>query len=404
MSSARVRLVERLFSDHVGIDFSSTEVRVMRLRHTDAGMEPVTYKTVSWPGGVIAEGRIVDAARAVSCLKQLRKDTGIRRAYAALPENLVASELIIVPAHEHTNMRRVVREHFVAAGTRAHTLIYDYRVVGHVSGGIAVQVFFADRIDVEAYIAVCTRAGIALIGIEPRHAALARAVTSAEEAYLVLIDIRDEDTAISMLANGLPLVTHVAECGGTTITAAIAQAHGVSHDTARTLRDKHGITSKGEGAKAFQEVGEVLVRVEHMVNRALAYWYEQKSWHPSDASLGKFLLSGSVSTMPGLAEYLSGTLRHEIQEANVWQNCFSFEEVIPSITKDKAASYAAAIGLALAAKQSIVSLLPTAIEHAAVRQEQVRYNIHKAFMIVASIVLAVLCAALAVVLYKYIAI
>lgn len=401
MSSVRVKFMERLFSDHVGIDFSSTHIRVMRLRPSRADMVPVAYGSFKWPEGVVEGGKIIDTTRAAAYLKHVKKSTGIRRAYASLPESVVTTELIILPSKAHSNIRHAVGAHLDAIGHNHATTMFDYRVIGRAPAGIAVQVFFVERMILDVYLGACATAGIAVIGIEPRHAALARAVTNKDEPYLVLVDVHDTDTAVSVLADGMPLMTGVMAFGGADLTDIIARIHGVDHDRARTLRDMHGITPKGEGAAAFQELGESLVAVEDMVKRASIYWHEQKTWHPDDANLGKFLLSGELSVVPGLADYLSATIGHNIVEANVWENCFSFDDVIPVITREAAAPYAAAIGLALAAKPSTISLLPPAAEHAIVHREHIRHTFLKAGMIVLSVVLAVALGAVCVLGYQF---
>ncbi len=400
MSSRRFNTIDPIFSDHVGIDFDTRSVRVIKLKRNNKGMIPVLHRTFSWPDGVVVNGIITDKARAVTFLKQIKKSCSIHRAYASLPDTVVATEMILLAHNSYKTVRQGIQKHFTDTGITK--VFFDHRVLGKTPAGMAVQVVSVAKDVLDGYLLVTSHAGIALVGIEPRHAALARAITKKGEEYFILVDIHGTRTSVSVLAKGIPIMTEEVPFGGRDLSQVISKVHGIDTKQAWELLETHGVSTDGEGKKAFQELGEALVILEDLVKRAAAYWHEQKTWHANHIPISRFHLSGEASTVPGLADYLSATLRHEVLQTNVWQNCFSFQDVIPDISRDEAAPYAAAIGLALAPAPSDISLLPKASEHAMVRKEHRLHILHKIGIIIITTILAAGLAAVCVLVYQYI--
>jgi hypothetical protein len=63
-------------------------------------------------------------------------------------------------------------------------------------------------------------------------------------------------------------------------------------------------------------------------------------------------LTGAGSAVKGLDEYISIELRVPVTIANVWANCLSLDEFVPTLPQLQAINYAAAIGVALTSNDS----------------------------------------------------
>ncbi|MEK7070355.1 MAG: hypothetical protein AAB966_00955, partial [Patescibacteria group bacterium] len=62
--------------------------------------------------------------------------------------------------------------------------------------------------------------------------------------------------------------------------------------------------------------------------------------------ISKLILSGRDSEIVGLKEYLSQSLKIDVQTAEVWGNIFSLNNSVPEINFLDSLNYAVAIGLA----------------------------------------------------------
>jgi len=61
----------------------------------------------------------------------------------------------------------------------------------------------------------------------------------------------------------------------------------------------------------------------------------------------RVILCGGNANIQGLPEYLEHVLNISVDRANIWQNIFSFDEVIPEMPYEMSLSYATAVGLAM---------------------------------------------------------
>jgi Tfp pilus assembly PilM family ATPase len=84
------------------------------------------------------------------------------------------------------------------------------------------------------------------------------------------------------------------------------------------------------------------------INRHFVYWHTHEDEDGiKNPPIKKILLCGGDSNLVGLPDYLSVTMKTEVEMANVWCNILNTEEYIPSIDFKDALSFAASLGLAL---------------------------------------------------------
>jgi len=68
---------------------------------------------------------------------------------------------------------------------------------------------------------------------------------------------------------------------------------------------------------------------------------------PPANGIEKIILCGGDSNLIGLTDYLSVSMRHKVEVANVWINITNVEKNIPKIDFKKSLSFTTALGLAL---------------------------------------------------------
>ena len=91
-----------------------------------------------------------------------------------------------------------------------------------------------------------------------------------------------------------------------------------------------------------------LSKLKDEIERHFRYWNNRTDKKGKKVpQIEKVILCGGSSNVVGLREYLSGSLKARAERANVWQNAFSFDDVIPDIVFSQSLGYATAIGLAL---------------------------------------------------------
>ena len=78
------------------------------------------------------------------------------------------------------------------------------------------------------------------------------------------------------------------------------------------------------------------------------YWHTHKDEEGKDRPLiKKVILSGGDSNLIGLSEYLSVSMKINVEIANVWVNITDTGKYVPEISLDESLKFASALGLAL---------------------------------------------------------
>jgi Tfp pilus assembly PilM family ATPase len=78
----------------------------------------------------------------------------------------------------------------------------------------------------------------------------------------------------------------------------------------------------------------------------MQYWH-LRTGSDEKRRIQKIVLCGGSANLKGLPAYLTETVGVTTERANVWENTFSFDEVVPPIDRRHSLGYATAVGLAL---------------------------------------------------------
>ena len=93
---------------------------------------------------------------------------------------------------------------------------------------------------------------------------------------------------------------------------------------------------------------QTLQEISDELKKIFLYWQAQADRKNEKMKpIKRILLAGEEAGRPGFVEFISKTFNIPTEVAGVWQNAFSLENYIPSISKNESLGYVAAIGLAL---------------------------------------------------------
>jgi len=130
----------------------------------------------------------------------------------------------------------------------------------------------------------------------------------------------------------------------------------------RLLKDRINITIVNDGAVQYTssvsvDLGEIIkdgqfeneefIKLSQELNKTMIYWFTSKKDNNQNLKIEKAFLVGENALNIKLIEALENSLKIDIESANVWGNCFSLEDYVPKIKKDKALKYAVSIGLSI---------------------------------------------------------
>lgn len=334
----------------VGLDFSDATMRFVSLEITQKGIIPNRFADMAIPEGAMNGGRIVDSQKFVAFLKTVQKEHKLRYVHISIPESQAYSVTLSLDSAAIKDIRGAI-ELVIEDNVPLKVLetVFDYHILFSSEKELIVQVVAMSESVAHAYYNAFIEAGIFPVSFELEGQAIGRAVVPNKDrgSYMV-VDFGAHRTGIAVITNGTAMLTATLDFGGNMLTQILAKELKISIEDAEKMKREYGLTGVGEHKDIFSILSSGISVLKEEINRRYVYWQEKKNQIKSFPQIETIYLCGGHSNLLGLDEYLSASLKIPVVQANPWVNCLSFDDVIPSMSKDTSMSYVTAIGLALA--------------------------------------------------------
>ncbi|MGH7389099.1 MAG: type IV pilus assembly protein PilM [Candidatus Rokuibacteriota bacterium] len=290
-----------------GLDIGSSAVKVVQIRNGD-GHRLAALGVVPLGPDSITEGAIRNPTAIASAIREAVSMAGVRSRDAVI--GVSGRELIIkkvqipeVPARELHDAVQLEAEHHIPFAI--DEVFLDYHVVGTREGVMDLILVAVKKSKVTEYTAVVEDAGFAPVVVDVDGFALGNQFElnhpeSRGEA-VALIDIGASTMKTNVVRGGASIFARDIPFGGNNYTQAIAQ-------------HLHVPLEQAEAAKVGRDVGiawDAIVPALEAVSRELSLEIQRTfDYFASTADserIGKIVLAGGCSQLPGLADYLSST-------------------------------------------------------------------------------------------------
>jgi type IV pilus assembly protein PilM len=343
-------LLNKIFrksSESFGLDIGSSSVKVAQLKGTGKDRTLTAFSMVPLPVDAIADGSIREPQMVADAIKQAVAKAGVKSSDAAI--SICGRELIIkkvqipeVPAKEVHAVVQLEAEHHIPFAI--DEVFLDYHTVGKHDGLMDLILVAVKKSKVTEYMSVVEQAGFSPSIVDVDGFALGNQFElnypdEGNEA-VALIDIGAAIMKTNVLRAGATIFARDIPFGGNNYTQAIAQRLNISFDQA-------------EAAKLGKDVGvkwETLVPPLEAVSRELSLEVQRTfDYFASTAEserIGRIVLAGGCSQLPGLNEYLSSNWGIPVELARPFERI----EVAPAYAEEVAAAapaLAVAVGLGL---------------------------------------------------------
>ncbi|MCX6784810.1 MAG: pilus assembly protein PilM [Candidatus Komeilibacteria bacterium] len=294
------------------LDISEATLRLVQLKKGASGIRLVSFGEISLPEGVLVNGQIKDNDKVVSHLKELiHRVNGqyILTPYvrACLPEPKSFIKLVDLTYPNSTQVESeissLISQHFPY---NADEVYWDWQYLDS-KDKTKILLGVCPKTIIDNYQEVLEQAGLYPLSLEIEAEAIVRS---------------------SVPTNS------------TTLTALLTQALRVKQETAETIKYQ-GLVAN-QTPDAYRQILESYFQplIEHLHK---AQKFQEKNF-PSLPLPQGVILSGGLSNMPGLVEYLQKNLPQAVVIANP---LMKIARVVKDFSLNQANSYATAIGLAL---------------------------------------------------------
>src|SRR3989344_985245 len=191
---------------------------------------------------------------------------------------------------------------------------------------------------VKRYMAIFKAAGLELLSLDTEPFALIRSLVGNDRSPA---DIGSVVSNLSVVVNGIPILSRSLDVGGLTITKAIAKSLNVSLSKAEQLKYDVGL-SQGQGGPGgvFKTIEQALAPIVDELKYSDFYKNQDQK------SIEKIILTGGSSQLLNLPEYLSGLLGVRVFLGDPWARVIYPEELKP-VLDEVGPRFAVAIGLAM---------------------------------------------------------
>lgn len=336
----------------IGVDISSTSVKVLELTKQNGRYWVENYANIELPEGSVVEKNIVNTDAVGEALEKAieKADTRTVNAATAIPNSLVITKVIEMDEDMSDDERevqiRMEAEQYIPFSLDEANL--DFAVTSEPAatlGKVNVVLVATRTENVDNRVEVLNIAGLTPKIVDVENFALERAFEVIADTFAMdvktvgVLDIGHSTTTFSVLQNGKTVYTREQSFGGKLLTQAIQNHYGIDFKEANDAK----IESRLPDDYEHEVLEPFLDQVEQQASRALQFFQSSSTVGDID----HLLLIGGSANLPGLARRLQGNLGYRTTVANPFVKMSLANTIDAKKLEADAAGLLVACGLAL---------------------------------------------------------
>lgn len=372
-----------LFSSHpsyLGVDIGSASIKVVELKNENGRPRLLTYGFAEEPVDIIHDNTEAMAKKIASLLVKICQTAKVstKKTVAALPSFSVFSSLISLPNMSKKDLPQAIywqakkfvpmpleemtldwklldEEIRVADLTVArqlknntNTMVDNTRMATDSSSAeereenndLKVLIAAAPKKLVLHYLDIFKMAGLDLLSLETENFAMERSMVGGDKNPIMIVDIGEITSDISVVENSIPLLSRSVAVGGRLITEAVMNSLRIDKKRAEQFKRDIGFLP-GEG-----NLPQVIGRVVAPIINEIKYCFDLYAASKSNQHIEKIILTGGSSFLPNIDQYLSELLNIKVFIGDPWARVI-YPLELKSVLDELAPRFSVAIGLAM---------------------------------------------------------
>jgi type IV pilus assembly protein PilM len=338
----------------LGVDVSSTSVKVVELGRSGGDYRVESYAVEPLPANAVVEKNIAEVEAVAETIRKAVKRAGSKNKLCALavPSSAVITKLITMPANlndqDMESQIQLEADQYIPYALEEVNL--DFEVLGsNEKNPETVDVLLAasrsENVDVR--VAAAEMAGLTprimdveAYTIENIFPLLGMDVAAEDHKPLVaVVDVGATMTSIDVLEDGKLIYTREQPFGGKQLTEEIMRRYGLSYEEAGLAKKEGGLPDNyvTEVLEPFKET------MAQQVHRFLQFFFAA-SQH---AAVDRIALAGGCAAIPGIDELIESRVGTPTTVANPFHSMALASRVNPQRLANDAPSLILACGLAL---------------------------------------------------------
>ena len=291
----------------VGVDISSTAVKLLQLSRTGNRYRVEHYAVEPLPPNAVVEKNIVEVEAVGEAIRRAMARSGSKARYAAaaVAGSAVITKLIPMPAdlddEEMESQIELEATNYIPYPIEEVNL--DFEVLGAMPGNSEmVQVLLAASRseNVETRTSALELGGLTArvidveaFAIENAFALLADSLNVPRDGVVAMVDVGATMTTLNILRNGRSLYSREQVFGGKQLTDEVMRRYGLSYEEAGLAKRQGGLPESYD-IEVLEPFKEALVQ---QISRLLQFFYAGSEFNRVD----QVVLAGGCASIPGVA-------------------------------------------------------------------------------------------------------
>lgn len=370
-----------LFSSHpsyLGVDIGTASIKVVELLNESGRPRLLTYGFAEEPVNIVRDSSEATLNKVAVLLKKICQEAKVntKKTVTALPSFSVFSSIISLPNMNKKDIPQAVywqAKKFVPLPLEEMTLdwkLLDKEVkvsdlknsinkialtaenglknenesnasaINDKKDDLKVLIAAAPKKVVLKYVEIFKKAGLELLSLETENFAMERSLVGGDKNPVMIVDIGDITSDISIVENSIPLLARSVDVGGKLITDAIVNSLHVDQKRAEQFKRDIGFLP-GEG-----NMPKVIEKVVAPIINEIKYCFDLYGSSQSNQRIEKIILTGGSSFLPNIDKYLADLLNIKVFIGDSWARII-YPMELKTTLNELAPRFSVAIGLAM---------------------------------------------------------
>ncbi len=345
---------KRKASSLVGLDISSTAVKLLELSQSGNRYRVESYSVVPLPPHAVVEKSIADVEAVGAAINRAVKKSGTKAKYAAVAVagSAVITKVITMPANlsedEMESQIELEADQYIPYPLDEVNL--DFQILGPSEkspDSVDVLLAASRSENVDVRVAACELGGLTAkivdveaYAMETAYGLIAPQLPEGGEGMTVaIVDVGATMTTLNVIHDFKIIYTREQVFGGKQLTEEIQRRYGLSYEEAGLAKKQGGLPDNyvPEVLKPFKDA------MVQQVSRSLQFFFSSSQYN----SVDHVVLAGGCASIPGIDELIEDKLGVATSVANPFANMSLSSRIKPQMLGADAPALMIACGLAM---------------------------------------------------------
>lgn len=348
---------------YLGVDMSADSIKIVELKNTNGKPELVTYGYVQTKPDMV-KGAFIDNTNATALLlREVYEKAGCSatEVLAALPISTTFTSILKIQKISKKDLKNTPKIKSVLAKEIEkilpaplsemqfdYTLINedDYKALKDEDEALDVKFLItaASNAVVKKYSDIFKQTGFKLLNLDIEPFALVRSLVGNDRSLLMVVDIGEHTTSLSLINNGIPVFNRSVDIGGSMITKKLAEVMNIQGADAEQYKLDLPILMQQQNLTELPKPIEIIIApIIQEIKYLIATYYEQVS---KEKELDRIILTGGSAGIAHLDDYFVKSLNLRTYMGDPWARVI-YPMDLQNVLKEIGPRFAAAVGLAM---------------------------------------------------------